>query len=211
MDFTGKQLDGEIVRWLDDRGFGFIRSKAIEQEVFFHIRAYRAPNKRPQVGDYVVFVAEKNQKGKLQAVQVQERQFVQRKQMQQRRHVKQQAAFESGQSLRLVAVLVLYGLLASLVFSGKWPPVVWLWYAALGVLTFLAYRKDKAAAQQGSWRTPENTLHLLSLLGGWPGAWLAQTYLRHKSQKAEFRVIYYATVVINVVLLIYAAKYNFFF
>jgi len=39
----------------------------------------------------------------------------------------------------------------------------------------------------GRWRTPETTLHLLELLGGWPAAWLTQHMLRHKSRKPGFR------------------------
>lgn len=65
------------------------------------------------------------------------------------------------------------------------------------------YAKDKAAAQSGDWRTPESTLHLLSTLGGWVGALVAQTYLRHKSQKPEFRVAYYLTVIINMAGLLF--------
>ncbi len=103
-----------------------------------------------------------------------------------------------------------YAVLAVLVFAGKLPIEVWLWYAGLGVVTFLFYRQDKLAAERGDWRTPENTLHLLSLLGGWPGAWLAQVYLRHKSQKTKFRVVYYVTVIANLALLVYAAKNGFF-
>lgn len=35
------------------------------------------------------------------------------------------------------------------------------------LLTYLAYAKDKLAAQKGTWRVPEKTLHLLSLFFGW--------------------------------------------
>ena len=206
MNLIGQQLDGEIVRWQDDKGFGFIRSSKLSKDVFFHIRAYRASGKRPQVGERVVFVLEQNREGKLQAVQVQEWQFVRQKQVRQRRRQEQQAAFESGRTAKLLMVAAVYAALAMLVFMGKLPIEVWLWYAGLEALTFLFYWKDKRAAQQGGWRTPEKTLHLLSLLGGWPAAWLAQVYLRHKSQKAEFRLVYFGTVIANLVLLVYVAK-----
>ena len=77
------------------------------------------------------------------------------------------------------------------------------WYFVLGLITYGMYAKDKAAAQSGEWRTPESTLHLLSILGGWVGAMVAQTYLRHKSQKPEFRMTYYLTVVINLAVLLF--------
>ena len=68
---------------------------------------------------------------------------------------------------------------------------------AINVWTFLAYAADKSAAQNGRWRTRESHLHLLSLAGGWPGAWFAQQRLRHKSRKARFRAIYWATVALH--------------
>jgi uncharacterized membrane protein YsdA (DUF1294 family) len=86
--------------------------------------------------------------------------------------------------------------------------VTWLWhppfqlamtYAVISLITFIAYAVDKFAAQRGRWRTPEKTLHLLSLCGGWPGALLAQQYLRHKSTKTEFRVVFWGTVLANVI------------
>ena len=77
------------------------------------------------------------------------------------------------------------------------------WYVALGLITYIMYAKDKAAAQSGQWRTPEMTLHILSALGGWVGALVAQTYLRHKSQKSDFRIAYYLTVVINLAGLLF--------
>ena len=65
------------------------------------------------------------------------------------------------------------------------------------IITFIIYAKDKSAARQGHWRTKESTLHMLALLGGWPGALIAQQTLRHKSQKADFRFVFWVTVVLN--------------
>lgn len=56
-------------------------------------------------------------------------------------------------------------------------------YILMSIVTYVMYAIDKNAVQNGEWRTLENTLHLLSLLGGWMGALCAQNQLRHKSKK----------------------------
>ncbi|QDZ91804.2 DUF1294 domain-containing protein [Shewanella decolorationis] len=76
-------------------------------------------------------------------------------------------------------------------------------YLLLSLCTFTAYAFDKSAARKGRWRTKESTLHLMSLLGGWPGALFAQHLLRHKSVKAAFRQLFWLTVVTNLALLGY--------
>ncbi|GKT14690.1 DUF1294 domain-containing protein [Acidovorax sp. SUPP2522] len=74
------------------------------------------------------------------------------------------------------------------------------WLAALvavNVVTFAVYASDKDAARSGGWRTSEQRLHLLAVLGGWPAAWWAQQWLRHKSSKASFRAVYWLTVAVH--------------
>ncbi|WP_428752263.1 DUF1294 domain-containing protein [Vibrio cionasavignyae] len=44
----------------------------------------------------------------------------------------------------------------------------------MSTFTYFMFAWDKQAAQNGSWRTAENTLYTLSLARGWPGALLAQ-------------------------------------
>ena len=70
-------------------------------------------------------------------------------------------------------------------------------YFIISLLTFLVYAKDKSAAKKGAWRTPESTLHLFALFGGWPGALVAQQTLRHKSKKQPFRFVFWLTVLLN--------------
>ncbi|NRA59606.1 MAG: DUF1294 domain-containing protein [Psychrobium sp.] len=72
-----------------------------------------------------------------------------------------------------------------------------LYYGLLSLVTFIVYAIDKRAAINGKFRTQENTLHLLSLLGGWPGALIAQNKLRHKTKKQPFKSIFYGTVLSN--------------
>jgi uncharacterized membrane protein YsdA (DUF1294 family) len=70
-------------------------------------------------------------------------------------------------------------------------------YGLVSILTFLVYRFDKLAAQHGRWRTKESSLLLLGLVGGWPGAVVAQRVLRHKSRKKSFQWAFWGTVVMN--------------
>jgi uncharacterized membrane protein YsdA (DUF1294 family) len=62
-------------------------------------------------------------------------------------------------------------------------------YAAMSVATFIAYGVDKSSARGGRRRIPEQTLHLLALLGGWPGALAAMGVFRHKRRKTSFVVV----------------------
>ena len=71
----------------------------------------------------------------------------------------------------------------------------------MSLVTFVVYARDKAAARDRRWRVAESTLHPLALVGGWPGALLAQEVLRHKTVKASFRATFWCTVVANLVLL----------
>lgn len=67
------------------------------------------------------------------------------------------------------------------------------------MVTFLVYALDKSAARRGRWSVPERMLHTFALAGGWPGALLAQTFLRHKSAKTELLGVFWVTVVVNAV------------
>jgi uncharacterized membrane protein YsdA (DUF1294 family)/cold shock CspA family protein len=199
---------GFIKKWQDDKGFGFIQTQNGES-VFFHINEFKA-RRRPEVGEQVVFTVGQDNQGRIQAKEVQELSFVQQKMAQKNQQIRQrntkrsaQADFEAGQKKRLFLGIGFYGVLILLAATDKLSWLVIAWYAALGVITYAVYAKDKAAAQSGDWRTPESTLHLLSVLGGWVGAMVAQTYLRHKSQKPEFRLTYYLTVVINMAGLLF--------
>ena len=199
---------GTVKKWQDDKGFGFIETETGES-VFFHVSEFRAP-RRPNVGEQVVFSIGQDDQGRRRAKQVQELGFVQQKMAQKNQQIRQrnqkrshQAEFEAGQKKRSFLGLAFYGVLIVLAATDKLSWLVVGWYVALGLITYMMYAKDKAAAQSGDWRTPESTLHILSAIGGWVGALLAQTYLRHKSQKPEFRVTYYLTVVINMAGLLF--------
>lgn len=100
-------------------------------------------------------------------------------------------------------------LVIALVLLGKLPIVVICVYLVASIITFLVYAVDKSAAKNGQWRTPENTLHFLALAGGWPGALVAQKWLRHKSKKASFQIGFWVCVVINCAALFYLFSSSF--
>ena len=78
--------------------------------------------------------------------------------------------------------------------------LVGLCYGLLSLITYVVYALDKSAARRGGWRVPERRLHLLALLGGWPGALLARHWLRHKSRKPGFSALFWLTVLGNVAM-----------
>ena len=94
-------------------------------------------------------------------------------------------------------------LLFGAVFAGAvlaWHVPLWAAapYVLASIVSFAVYARDKAAARAGQRRTPERSLLLLGLLCGWPGAVLAQQWLRHKSSKRAFQVAFWLTVTVNV-------------
>ncbi|MFF7400380.1 DUF1294 domain-containing protein [Achromobacter sp. NPDC008082] len=96
----------------------------------------------------------------------------------------------------LIALFVFaYGLAAY--FWGV-PLWVGLAYVALSLITFAVYAYDKSAARAKRWRISERTLHAWGLIGGWPGALLAQQWIRHKSVKPSFRAWFWVTAGLNV-------------
>ncbi len=68
---------------------------------------------------------------------------------------------------------------------------------ALSLFSFFSYRSDKRRAEAGAWRIPESTLHLADLLGGWPGAFLAQRIFWHKISKGSFQFFFWLIVLIH--------------
>ena len=105
--------------------------------------------------------------------------------------------------LSLILFLVAYAF-ASLAWS--LPQTVGAAYAVVSVSCFIAYAMDKSAARAKSWRTPEVTLLLLGLIGGWPGAVLAQQWLRHKTSKQSFQIKFWISVALNIFLFLYIVK-----
>lgn len=71
-------------------------------------------------------------------------------------------------------------------------------YPVFSTIAFLMYARDKLRAIQGNWRIPESSLHLVEAAGGWPGAYIAQQMMRHKTVKTSYQLIFWLIVLLHV-------------
>ncbi|HLO63018.1 MAG TPA: DUF1294 domain-containing protein [Azonexus sp.] len=179
---------GRITQWKDEQGYGFITPNSGGETVFLHIKAFRGRRERPVGEEIVTYELARDAKGRLWASAVE---FV--------RGTGRKNTRVAGGPNRWPAVLCgLFCLaLIAAALTGKLPMAVLGLYAGASAVAFIAYWTDKDAARAGRWRTQESTLHLLALIGGWPGALLAQRQLRHKSAKLSFQIVFWATVLLN--------------
>src|SRR5690606_38391198 len=101
--------------------------------------------------------------------------------------------------LGYLAVLGFVGIAFVVALIHPIPYWVWILYVGMSFATFVAYALDKRAAETAGWRLSEGSLLALGLACGWPGAVIAQQVMRHKTLKMSFQVVFWVTVVVNVV------------
>jgi uncharacterized membrane protein YsdA (DUF1294 family) len=75
------------------------------------------------------------------------------------------------------------------------PPWIGIGYAVASLVSLCVYAWDKNRARKDEWRVAESTLHFLDLVGGWPGALVAQRLFRHKNRKLSFQIVFWFIVV----------------
>lgn len=73
----------------------------------------------------------------------------------------------------------------------------------INVLGFLAMGIDKLKAKKGSWRIPENTLFMFTILGGGIGTIAGMYIFRHKTKKIKFTVGMPVLFILEIVIIIY--------
>jgi len=173
-------LKGKLVKWDEQKAFGFIAPAGKGQSVFIHKTAFRNTSRTPKLNDVSTFSMTKDKQGR----------YCAEKATYTGEKLKPQQAKPASQFSTYISVTFLIVIALASVL-GYLPKNLMVWYAGLSIFTFVAYAFDKPKAQNGKWRTPESTLHGLALAGGWPGAAIAQQVLRHKSKKREFRRVFW--------------------
>lgn len=183
-DSAGRR-QGVLADWNDDRGFGFIKATTGGSRLFVHVSAFPRGG-RPVIGCEVTYAEFRDERGRTRAGAV--RYLTSPPTSRPRR---------GGMPLVLAVAASFFALLMSLVVLDRMPITLLAAYGLLSVVAFFIYGEDKSAAEQGRRRTPESTLHMLALVGGWPGALIAQRFFRHKTTKQPFRAVFWITVVAN--------------
>lgn len=183
---------GAITSWNDERGFGFITPGGGGRDIFLHISELDGGPGRPQLGEDVTFLVGTTKDGKRRATAV------------------RRLSGKGGSSPRsrrmherpnlLVLLLIPAFAAGYYAIAAIWPVPLFVAgiYAAASILCFLMYCSDKSAARAGRWRQSESSLLTVGLIGGWPGALLAQQLLRHKTRKVTFQATFWGTVFLNV-------------
>ena len=180
------RYQGRITNWKDDQGFGFVTPNGGGRQVFVHIKAFSNRRRRPIGNELVTYELSVDSKGRPQGENVA---FV---------GESTSKASTAGPGIGSLTFAALFlTLVAGAAFAGRLPVAVMLLYLVASAVAFCAYGLDKAAARAGRWRTSEGALHMFGLVGGWPGALVAQRVLRHKSQKQSFQVVFWASVILN--------------
>lgn len=190
------QYHGRISQWHADRGFGFVEPDEGGERVFVPQQALGPSRRVPAPGDTVRYSLGRDSEGRPRARQAQ---------LTSPERPRNPPAVSSPHSrrkgpwgLRSIVAIAWVSILTAGVIWGGMPAFVLGLTAALSLVAFHLYGMDKSAARHGEERIAENTLHGMALLGGWPGALLAQSRFRHKWRKVAFLRVFWLTVVLNV-------------
>ena len=188
------RLVGRISNWNEDKGYGFVVPHDGGDRAFVHVKAFQFGSRRPVDDDLISYSTAKDGRGRTNAVDVR---FAGQR-------IDQRKPPRPIPRLAIGAIFLLASMAGA--FFGMIPAVIAIGYALLSGLSYLMYTADKAAAGKGAQRIPESTLHFVDLLGGWPGALIAQQRSRHKTVKASFQSVFWFTVLANIAAVVWLVR-----
>jgi uncharacterized membrane protein YsdA (DUF1294 family)/cold shock CspA family protein len=169
----------KIAEWNAEKGFGWLQFG--DRRLFLHRRELEGSRSAPNVGEVIRFTLGQDSQGRPCATNA------------------VSSRYRIG--ISTLSVFVLAGLLVlPAVALRRLPFDAWQTAACafvISAITYGAYASDKQRARTKAWRIAESSLHLLELLGGWPGAWLAQARLRHKCSKRSYQFIFWLIILIH--------------
>jgi len=178
-------MQGYIIHFNKEKGYGFIDSDEHEENIFVHISEVTNAETLEQ-GQEVTFKIEKTAKG-LSAILV-------------KAGAKQRSPYLIFGFISLLITLAIFA------YATQQLQTLLAYLIAVNITTFLLYGYDKFISKGESLRVPELNLQALALLGGSPAALLAQRFFRHKTIKESFQIVYWITVLIQIGVVIFLLK-----
>jgi uncharacterized membrane protein YsdA (DUF1294 family)/cold shock CspA family protein len=189
---------GVVKTWVDGRGYGFATPVQGGADVFVHVNMLTPDSARPRVGDTLRFEIELSPEGKRRARNVESDRKIEPIVHRTGRLTPRPPGPPPRSGwlgyLAIAGFVGIYVLVDLLRPFPLWVPAL---YLGASIVCFVAYAVDKAASRRGGWRVPEASLLALGVIGGWPGAIVAQQVFRHKTIKSRFRVAFWLTVLLN--------------
>jgi len=171
-----------VVEWNADLGYGYVDHNG--QRVILHSRDVVERRDRPELGDRIVFSLGTDVQGRTCA-----------------KHARQ---LDGGGKIKPVQGALLAGLMVVPIMAiGRNSASLDLRYTLgyillIQALTAGLYWTDKRRARVSAPnRIPESGLHLAELAGGWPVAYLAQCWLRHKTSKVSYQIFFWLIVALH--------------
>jgi len=186
-----KREKGTLISWNNDKGYGFIRPYNNKENIFLHVKSLPHYQRRPKVKDVLMYEV-----------------GIDEKQQHYAHSAKIKGIAWSYFTIIWPSMTLLFGIYAYFVLQQKLPFHPLAIYAGMSLLTILAYSRDKRAARLGTWRTTELRLHIFEMLGGWPGALLAQRFYRHKSRKIKYQITFWLIIASHGVLWYYTLTHQ---
>lgn len=169
---------GKIVAWNSGRGFGWLEYEG--ERLFVHLREFKGTDIIPALGVEFPFVVGTDVQGRPCAKGV-------------------SACLVNGK-VKVTGWLLLAALLFWPVAGATRLPIAWwlplLQMMVMSIVVYRLYAYDKRQAIQYAWRVPQTIMQLGELAGGWPGAYIAQRRLRHKSTKKSYQSIFWGIILI---------------
>jgi len=177
-------MQGIVINYNSEKGYGFIETSTYEENLFVHISEVHNA-KELEIGQKVEFEVEKNARG-LAAIDVTAKE-------------KANSPYATFGIVSLVLIILLFALAVNYLQ----PLIAYL--LSINITTFLLYGYDKFISTTEKLRVPELNLQILALLGGSPAALFAQKFFRHKTVKGPFQIVYWLIVLLQIGLLSYFA------
>jgi uncharacterized membrane protein YsdA (DUF1294 family)/cold shock CspA family protein len=167
-------MQGYIIHFNEEKGYGFIGSDEYEENIFVHITQVKNADELSQ-GQAVEFSIEKTKKG-LAAINV--------------------IAGKKRYSPYLIfGFIALLSTLAIFTYVSQHLQILISYFIAINTTTFVLYGYDKLISSGERLRVPELILQILALVGGSPAALMAQKFFRHKTIKGSFQIVYWIIVI----------------